>query len=126
MLMKSRPLFSEQCIISIYDDPVITCKVEIPLKEALDALADSMPNMKKKVTSWSRFNIISRLYRFIKRKNADVILAIIPQYNKLYYLNSDGKINRNRKITNSVYDTSLIFIKGTPEGRKFLKEQIIP
>ena len=106
--------------------PVITCKVELPLKEALDALAGNMLSTKKKITSWDRFNMISRLYGFIKRKNADVILAIIPQYNKLYYLDSGGKINRNRKITDSVYDTPLIFIKDTPEGRNFLKEQIIP
>ena len=119
-------IISEQYTISIYDNPVITCKVELPLKEALDALAGNMLNTKKKITSWDRFNMISRLYRFIKRKNADVILAIIPQYNKLYYLDSDGKINRNRKIADSVYDTPLIFIKDTPEGRNFLKEQIIP
>lgn len=119
-------IISEQYTISIYDNPVITCKVKLPLKEALDALAGNMLNTKKKITSWDRFNMISRLYRFIKRKNADVILAIIPQYNKLYYLDSDGKINRNRKITDSVYDTPLIFIKDTPEGRNFLKEQIIP
>lgn len=122
MLMRSRSLF----LNNTHDDPVITCKVELPLKEALDALAGNMWSTKKKVTSWNRFNMISRLYGFIKRKNADVILAIIPQYNKLYYLDSDGKINRNRKITDSVYDTPLIFIKDTPEGRIFLKKQIIP
>lgn len=53
-------IISEQYTISIYDDPVITCKVELPLKEALDALAGNMWSTKKKVTSWSRFNMISQ------------------------------------------------------------------
>ena len=116
-------LLSNHYTLTTYGGPVITCIAKLPAVEALDTLARIESKEKQKSLTWSRINMLRKLCQKIKKRNADVILAVIPQYNKAIYLNQNGRIDKHINNINPLCDTLLFFVKGTPEGRAFVKEQ---
>lgn len=117
---------SEQYSLSVYCDPVITCVVNIPPVEAVDILAKEKSASKNKSVSWGRINIIRELCKEIKQKNPDVILAVIPQYNRMIYLNEKGRIDKHVENINPLFDTLIMFVRDCPEGRQFIEENKFP
>ena len=116
-------LLSNHYTLTTYGGPVITCIAKLPAVEALDTLARIESKEKQKSLTWSRINMLRKLCQKIKKRNADVILAVIPQYNKAIYLNQNGRIDKHINNINPLCDTLLFFVKDTPEGRAFVKEQ---
>ena len=116
-------LLSSHYTLTTYGGPVITCIAKLPAVEALDTLARIESKEKQKSLTWSRINMLRKLCQKIKKRNADVILAVIPQYNKAIYLNQNGRIDKHINNINPLCDTLLFFVKDTPEGRAFVKEQ---
>lgn len=116
-------LLSNHYTLTTYGGPVITCIAKLPAVEALDTLARIESKEKQKSLTWSRINMLRKLCQKIKKRNADVILAVIPQYNRAIYLNQNGRIDKHINNINPLCDTLLFFVKDTPEGRAFVKEQ---
>lgn len=119
-------LYHNRYNVSIYSDSVIICTIRLPSEEVLDILAESIGEAKNKSVTWSRVNIIQRLCSKIKNKNSKVILAVIPQYNRMVYLNSNGKISKQTDKFNPICDSICVFVKNTPEGRQFIEENKFP
>ena len=109
-------LLSNHYTLTTYGGPVITCIAKLPAVEALDTLARIESKEKQKSLTWSRINMLRKLCQKIKKRNADVILAVIPQYNKAIYLNQNGRIDKHINNINPLCDTLLFFVKDTPEG----------
>ena len=66
--------------------------------------------------------MITRLCWKIKLQNPDIILAVIPETNRLLYLTDEVVINRQMKSINPLYGSLCMFIKNTPEGQKIKNE----
>ncbi|MGN0612452.1 MAG: hypothetical protein ACI4JB_00990 [Porcipelethomonas sp.] len=114
---------SENFTFEFFSDPVISCIAKLPPVEAIDILASGLSNAENKSVSWGRINIIHHLCQKIKQKSPEIILAVIPQYNRMMYLKSNGKISDHVDNINPLPDTLCLFVKDTPEGRKFIEEQ---
>lgn len=112
--------------VTHYDDSVIICTLKLPPTEVLTAFAEIISNKRKKSVSCGRINLMSHLCQKIKQKNPDVILAVIPQYNHMIYLNRNGKISKHIDDINPLCDTLCMFVKNTTEGRKFIEEHKFP
>ncbi|MGN0607260.1 MAG: hypothetical protein ACI4JM_12135 [Oscillospiraceae bacterium] len=112
--------------VTHYDDSVIICTLKSQPTEVLTAFAEIISNKRKKSVSWGRIYLMSQLCQKIKQKNPDVILAVIPQYNRMIYLNRNGKIAKHIDNINPLCDKLCMFVKNTPEGRKFIEEHKFP
>lgn len=119
-------LYHNRYNVSMYSGSVIICTIKLPSEEVLDILAESIGEAKNESVTWSRVNIIQRLCKNMKNKNPKVILAVIPQYNRMVYLNSNGKISKQTDKFNPICDSVCMFVKNTPEGRKFIEEHKFP
>lgn len=67
-------------------------------------------------------NLIRRLCRSIKKTNPELILAVVPESNRVIHLNADGKIDREMASLNPICDTLCMFVKDGEEGRKLINE----
>lgn len=108
--------------VSLYCDSPVICTIKLPPVEVLDMLAESISDKKKKSHTWGRINIIYHLCNRIKKKNSDLIYAVIPQFNRMVYINSKGKIYKEVSDINPICDTLCMFVKNTTEGRDFVKK----
>ena len=108
--------------VSLYSNSVIVCTLKLPPTEILNSLAEAISKEKQKSISWARIYLIFQVCKKIKRKNPNVILAVIPQYNRMIYLNSNGKIDKHINDINPLCDTLCMFVKDTPEGKNFINE----
>lgn len=106
--------------IEIFTQAPIICTISLPPKEILDALAKGIRKNNKHSLTWSRVNLIHKICNKIKQKNPEIILAVIPEFSKLIYLNSNGIIDTNIDKFNPISNSLCMFVKNTEEGRKFV------
>lgn len=115
-------LYNNNYDVTIYSQSPIICTIKLPPVEVLDMLAISISDEKNKSCTWGRINLIHHLCQKIRKKNPDLILAVIPQLNRMVYLNRNGKISNEINQLNPVCDTLCMFVKNTPEGHAFVKK----
>lgn len=108
--------------VSLYCNNPIICTIKLPPVEVLDMLAESISNEKKKSHTWGRINVIYHLCNKIKKKNSDLIYAVIPQFNRMVYINPKGKIYKEVSDINPICDSLCMFVKNSNEGRAFVKK----
>lgn len=109
--------------IEIYSDDPIICTLKPPDTESLQSIAEGYADENEKTESWGRHNLINKLCKQIKLQNPDIILAVIPETNRLLYLTDEVVINRQMKSINPLYGSLCMFIKNTPEGQ-IIKNEI--
>lgn len=108
--------------VTIYADDPIICTIKLPPAEILDMLAVGISDAKNKSHLWGRINVIRNLCSRIKKRNPDLILAVVPEFNRMIYLNENGNISSGMEELNPICDTLLMFVKNTPEGRELVKQ----
>lgn len=108
--------------VSIYNGPTIVCTINLPPIDILDPIAVGFSKKEKKSKIYGRMNLIRRLCRSIKKTNPELILAVIPESNRVIHLNADGKIDREMASLNPICDTLCMFVKDGEEGRKLINE----
>ena len=108
--------------IKAYSDDPIICTLNAPDTESLQSFADGYANENEKTELWGRHNLINKLCKQIKLQNPDIILAVIPETNRLLYLTDEVVINRQMKSINPLYGSLCMFIKNTPEGQEIKNE----
>lgn len=108
--------------ITLYRENPIVCTIKLPSVEILDILAEGYGIERNKSITWGRINMIQRICRKIKQKNPELILAVIPEFNRMMYLNRNGLIDSKIKDCDIICDTLCMFVRNTEEGRKFVKE----
>lgn len=107
--------------LSVYCDTPIICTVKLSSVEQLDIIAKNRSKQNKKSVEWGRINLMQNLLSKIKKKNKN-ILAVIPEFNRMIYLNKDGKIDKSTKNFNPLCDTFCVFIKNNEDGRAFVEK----
>lgn len=110
------------CKIEINSDDPIICTLKLPDTESLQSFAEGYAEENDKPDLWGRHNLITRLCWKIKRQNPDIILAVIPETNRLLYLTDKIVINNKMKSINPLYGSLCMFLKNTPEGQKIKNE----
>ena len=100
----------------------IVCTIKLPPVEILDILAEGYGIERNKSITWGRINMIQRICRKIKQENPELILAVIPEFNRMMYLNQNGRIDSEVRDCDIICDTLCMFVRNTKEGRKFVKE----
>ncbi len=68
-----------------------------------------------------RWNFIRRLCKEIKKINPSLILAVIPQVNRMSFICKTRNINSQIYDLHPIYDSLCIFIKNTPEGQNLIR-----
>lgn len=106
--------------VTIHAGSPIICTIKLPPAELLDSLAEGLSDAKKRSLTWGRVNVINRICRRIKKKNPDLILAVIPEFNRMMYLNENGKIDKTVDSFNPICDSLCMFVKNTEEGRELI------
>ena len=69
---------------------------------------------------WGKIDSIRKLCDRVKKRDPENILAVIPESNRMVYLNETGKINNKMKELDPICDTLLMFVKNTPAGRELV------
>ena len=99
----------------------IICTIKLPPIEILDRLAKGFSNEKNGLPIWKRIDIIYQLCQQIKQKNEQLILAVIPEFNRMVYLNEKDKKDSINSDFDVLCDTVCMFVKNTPDGRAFVE-----
>lgn len=105
---------------SLFCETPIICTIKLPPVEILDTLAKCYSKKNKKSISWGRINYIGQLCKKIKAKEPSLIIAVIPESNRMIYLNKKGNISKQTADFNVMCDTLCVFIKNSSEGRAFV------
>lgn len=108
--------------VTIHAGSPIICTVKLPPAELLDSLAEGLSDAKKHSLTWGRVNVINRICQRIKKENPELILAVIPEFNRMMYLNENGKIDKSVDSFNPICDSLCMFVKNTEEGRELIKK----
>ena len=109
----------------IYKENPITCIIKLPPVKVLDMLAVGYSSQKNKPRMWGRINVIYRLCQRIKKENPELILAVIPEFSRMIYLDKNGYIHNQTNQFNTLCDTLCMFVRNTDEGRKFVRKMEI-
>lgn len=107
--------------INCYTEDVIICTVKLPSTEVMQMLTEGISGEKGKSELWGKINTIQKICTCIKKRDSDNILAVIPEFNRVVYLNDKGLINSNMKNLDPICDTLCMFVKNTPEGKAIVK-----
>lgn len=108
--------------VSIHAQRPIICTIKLPDPKLLEALAEGISKEKKHSLTWGKINLINKICQRIKKKNPDLILAVIPEFNKMVYLTEEGKISKSVDKNNPVCNSLCMFVKNTDEGRNLIME----
>lgn len=108
--------------VSVYCNTPIICTIKLPPDKVLATIAESYSSEHDKSISWGRVNFIQKLCNKIKKKAPSLIIAVIPEYNRMIYLNKNGKISKETNEFNVVCNSLCVFIKDTPEGHAVVEE----
>lgn len=99
-------------------DPII-CVIPLLPEKILDIYAKNIIHGNKE--AMIRWNFIRNLCKEIKKINPSLILAVIPQVNRMSFMCKTGKINCQIHNLPPIYDSLCIFIKNTPEGQNLIR-----
>lgn len=107
--------------VSCYADAMIVCTIKLPPTEIMDGIISGISKKKSRSEMWGKIDSIRKICDRIKKRDPDTILAVIPESNRMVYLNENGKINNKMKELDPICDTLLMFVKDTPAGRKLVE-----
>lgn len=99
-------------------DPII-CVIPLLPEKISDIYAKNIIHGNKE--AMIRWNFIRNLCKEIKKINPSLILAVIPQVNRMSFMCKNGKINCQIRDLPPIYDSLCIFIKNTPEGQNLIR-----
>ena len=99
-------------------DPII-CVIPLLPEKISDIYAKNIVHGNKE--AMIRWNFIRRLCKEIKKINPSLILAVIPQVNRMSFMCKNGNINYQIHDLPPIYDSLCIFIKNTPEGQNLIR-----
>lgn len=119
-------LYNNHYNVTLYTHDPIICIIHLPTTEILDILAEEISKKRKKSKTWGNVNLIHRLCQKIKKRNPSLILAVIPQFNRMISLNKNGKISKQTSALNPVCDALCMFVKNTPEGHALVEKWKCP
>lgn len=105
----------------LYKGPFLVCAIRLPDTELIDQLAKGIGEYNEKSEAWARFNTINKLCKKIKKRNSDLIYAVIPEFNHAIYLNSKGRITPKAKEMLPICNSLLMFVKNCPEGAELIE-----
>lgn len=118
--------FQHEYQVFIYSDNPIIFTIRLPHAELLNHLAEGISTEKNKSLMWGRIKLIYDMCKKIKRKNPKLILAVIPEFNRMVYLNQNGKIRSDIHDLNPICDTLCIFVRNTADGRALIEKMKNP
>lgn len=113
--------------VSCYTDTLIICTIKLPPSEVMTGIFSGISEKKERSEMWGKIDTIRKICDRVKKQDSDNILAVIPESNRMVYLNGNGKINNKMKELDPICDTLLMFVKDTPAGRKLVEDmQLMP
>ena len=112
--------------ITTYGDSIIVCTFNLPPQETIEALTVGIGKENKKTTQWAFINTIGKICNKIKKQDTDNILAVIPECNRMNYINSNGCINHDLDELPPSCNSLCAFIKDSPQGHELLKKMNLP
>ena len=107
--------------ISCYSGEVIICTVPLQTLEQMKLITGGISAEKEKSELWGKINTFQRICTRIKKSDPDNILAVIPEFNSMVYLNGSGKIKSGMDELDPLCDTLCMFVKNTPEGQALVE-----
>lgn len=117
ILSKIDEILCEKYKVSIYAGNPIICTIPLPPKEIFDEVTIGYAKENRKSHERGKINMIRSSCAKIKKKNAMLILAVIPEFNPMVFM-KNGFIHIQDKNMDLICSRLCVFIKNTPEGRK--------
>ena len=105
--------------VQMHDGDPIICVIPLLPEKISDIYAKNIIHGNKE--AMIRWNFIRNLCKEIKKINPSLILAVIPQVNRMSFMCKTGKINCQIHDLPPIYDSLCIFIKNTPEGQNLIR-----
>ena len=105
-----------------YTDDIVIATLELPPDDIIKKLMHSISENKGKSEMWGKINTIQWICSRIKNRDPDNILAVIPETNRMIYLNEKGQINRKSVELEPICHSLCMFVKDTPEGHALIKK----
>ena len=106
--------------VSCYTDTLIICTIKLPPTEIMTGIFSGISEKKERSEMWGKIDSIRKICDRVKKHDPDNILAVIPESNRMVYLNGNGKINNKMNELDPICDTLLMFVKNTPAGRNLV------
>lgn len=100
-----------------YASDIIICTIKLPPDDIIKKLMLTISENKKKSELWGKISTIQEICSRIKDLNSDNILAVIPECNRMIYLNEKGEENNKVKDLEPVCKSLCMFVKNTPTGQ---------
>ena len=107
--------------VSCYAGDIIVCTLELPPDDIIKKLMQGISENKGKSALWGKINTIQKICTIIKERDPDNILAVIPETNRMVYINDKGQINSAVKDLEPICSTLCMFVKKTPEGQAIIE-----
>lgn len=108
--------------ILCYSGEVIVCTVPLRSVHQMRMLTGGISAEKEKSDLWGKINTIQQTCTRIKKEDPNNILAVIPEFNRMVYLNGSGKIKSDMDELDPLCDKLCMFVKNTPEGQAFVEK----
>ncbi len=108
--------------VSCYSGEVIICTIKLPPLETMKMLTGGISAEKNKSILWGKINTIQKICTRIKKRDPDNILAVIPEFNRMVYLNGNGKLKSGMDDLDPLCDTLCMFVKNTSEGQALVEK----
>jgi len=108
--------------VSLYCETPIICTIKLPPVEILDTIAENYSYENGKSISWGRINLIQKLCKKIKNKAPSLIIAVIPEYNRMIYLNRNAKISKETAEFNVLCNNLCVFVRNSSKGHALIEK----
>lgn len=112
---------SHEYEISCYTGDIIICTIKLPPTEIMQMLTKGISDKKGKSNIWGKINTISKICTILKKRDPDNILTVIPEFNRMVYLDNRGYINRKVKELDPICTTLCMFVKNNLKGQKLVE-----
>ena len=110
--------------IECYAEQAIICTLSLPSKDEMQRFSSILSTESKKSELWCKIDTIREICTRIKDRDPNSIIAVIPECNRMVYLDKNGMIDINMSELDPLCDTLCMFVKYTPEGQALVDEMI--
>lgn len=107
--------------VTRYNGNIIVCILKLPPEKILTKFIASVGVNRKKPIHDCKIETIKQICTRIKKRDPNNILAVIPEFNSMVYLNGSGKIKSGMDELDPLCDTLCMFVKNTPEGQALVE-----
>ena len=107
--------------VSYYAESAIVCILKLPPSEIMSGIFEGISEKKKHSQMWGKIDSIRKICDKLKKRDPENILAVVPESNRMIYLNPEGQVNTKMIELDPVSDTILMFVKNTPSGQELVE-----